>query len=139
MDYKKIIENAREYAGGAIEEYKLIDFVNDADLAWEVLDLISKDEEFVPFIIGEINDPQQEKLERKRTDVKTIKANSNRRVALKKWLKTEVNPYKEFYEEELLLLDAYAIQVITDLHKVNPDVVSYFNKLLKTPHRRRVS
>lgn len=141
MDVRQIIESAKEYAGGAIEEYKLYDFVSTPELAWEVLDLIAKDEEFVPWIIGGIKDKDEKAIAKSRTDVKSIKANSNRRVELVKWLRveTDAQPYKAFYEAELEILNAYAVQVVVDLHKTNNEVVAYFNKLMKEPHRKRIA
>lgn len=76
MDLQKIIEEAKSYAGGAVEEYKLYDFVSNPELAWEVLDLVCKDKEFSPFVIGAIADKQEAAIEKKRTDIKTIKAAS---------------------------------------------------------------
>lgn len=141
MNVDKVFEEAKAYAGEAIEEYKLYDFVNDVDLAWELLDLISKDSEFVPWIIGSIEGKSEKAIAKARTDVKTIKANSNRRVQLVKWLRDETDkqPYKQFYEAELEILNAYAVQVIVDLHKANDEVVTYFNKLIKSPHRKRIA
>lgn len=139
MNVDKIFEEAKEYAGGAVEEYKLYDFVSDVDLAWELLDLVSKDDDFAPWIIGTVKDKEEKTLAKARTDVKTIKTNSNRRYQLVKWLREEVSPYKEFYQAELEILNAYAVQVIVDMHKINEGVVDYFNKLMKEPHRRRVA
>lgn len=138
MDLQKIIEDAKAYAGDTVEEYKLKDFVNSSDLAWEVLDLVSKDKDFAPFVIGAIEDKKEAAIAKKRTDIKTIKLNSDRRVCLVKWLRDEVQPYEDFYKAELEILNAYAIQAIVDFHKVNPGIVDYFNKLLREPHRKRV-
>lgn len=118
-------------ADAALKVWTKADLFGDINNAWEAIEILAGNSDFVPYVIGESNQAKVKQGKAKvRTDATTIKANVRRRNQLRSWISDEVDTkYGEFYEAELQILDAYAFKTLMDMMDIYPDFLNDINKI----------
>lgn len=118
-------------ADAALKVWTKADLFGDINNAWEAIEILAGNSDFVPYVIGESNQAKAKQGKAKvRTDATTIKANVRRRNQLRSWINDEVDTkYGEFYEAELQILDAYAFKTLIDMMDIYPDFLNDINKI----------
>ena len=121
MKLEELISEAAEIEGAP--EWTLTEAVRNPEIAWEIINLLIRDDKFITEIVGKSKD-------KFRTNVSTIKEMSALRKKIVKYADGDyADDYKAFYKELRDVLDTYAAKVLLDMYKEDETVIQKASEL----------
>ena len=122
MKLEELVNEAAAIEGKS--EWTLTEAIRNPKIAWEIITLISKDENFIVTLVG------RDKKDKPRTDVATIKQMAAMYKKVIKFAETDNDDgYKAFYTELADTFNTYAAKVLLDMYKVDDTIIQQASEI----------
>ena len=121
MKLEELISEAAEIEGAP--EWTLTEAVRNPEIAWEIINLLIRDDKFITEIVGKRKD-------KFRTNVSSIKDMAATRKKIMKYVESDyADDYKAFYKELADVFDTYAAKVLLDMYREDETIIQKASEL----------